>query len=143
PTRCSCCFPLFVERPPPGPGAAIPSCARCVGLSEPVKDIGHEIRWDAFTRVTYGDADVRVYALQARFDVTALWRELDRVGKQVPNHLLQADVVACDLSDFGWEVDLERDAFGARRRVDRLNRFLDHRDQVHRSDIEPELAADD
>src|SRR5499426_1674491 len=123
--------------------SAVPSGARRVGLSEAVKDIGQEIRADAFARVAHGDADVRVHALQARFDSTSLRSELDRVGEQVPNHLLQSRGVTCNLTDFGGEISLERDPFGVRRRADRLNRMLDYRDQVHRPEFEPELAADD
>src|SRR5262245_60998856 len=123
--------------------SAVPSGARHVGLAEAGKDIGQEIRADAFARVAHGDANVRVNALQPRFDSTSLRSELDRVGEQVPDHLLQSRGVAGDLADFGGEVSLERDTFGVRRRVDRLNRLLNYRDQINRPDLQPELAADD
>src|SRR6266511_3165101 len=122
---------------------AVPSGARRVGLSEAVKDIGQEIRADAFARVAHGDADVRVHALQARFDSTSLRSELDRVGEQVPDHLLQSRGVTRNLTNFGGEIGLERDPFGVRSRVDRLDRLLNYRDQVHRPEFEPELAAED
>src|SRR5262245_22788581 len=123
--------------------AAVPSGARRVGLSEAVKDIRQEITADAFARVAHGDANVRVYALQERFDAASLRRELDRVGEQVPDHLLQARWVAGNLANFGGEISLERDPFGVSRRVDRLNRLLNYRDQVHWPDLQPEFAADD
>src|SRR5262245_48629483 len=123
--------------------AAVPSGARRVGLAEAVKYIGQEIRADAFARVAHGDANVRVNALQPRFDAASLRGELDGVGEQVPDYLLQANGVAGDLADFGGEVNLERDTFGVRRRADRLNRLLNYRDQVNRTDLQPELAADD
>ena len=123
--------------------ATVPSGARCVGLSEAVKDIGQEIRADSFACIAYSDANVWIHTLQARFDLASLRRELDRVGKQVPDHLLQAGGVASDLAYFGGEISLERDPFGVRRQVDRLNRLLNYRDQVHWPDFEPELAADD
>src|SRR5215468_10798969 len=123
--------------------SAVPSGARRVGLSEAVKDIGHEIRADSFARVAHGDANVRVHALQARFYAASLRGELDRVGEQVPDHLLQASGVAGDLANFEGEVSLERDTFGLRRRLDGLNRLLNYRDQINRPDLQPELAADD
>src|SRR5262249_12343700 len=123
--------------------AAVPSSARRVGLAEAVKDVWQEIRADAFARVAHGDANVWVHALQLRFDATALRRELDRVGEQVPDDLLQPDRIAGDLTNFGGQVGLERDALRLRRRVDRPNRILYHRDQVHRADGESELPTND
>src|SRR5262245_33838962 len=123
--------------------AAVPSGARRVGLAEAVKYIGQEIRADAFARVAHGDANVRVNALQPRFDAASLRGELDGVGEEVPDHLLQANGVAGDLADFVREISLERDTFGVRRRADRLNRLLNYRDQVNWPDLQPELAADD
>src|SRR5215510_2007735 len=81
--------------------AAVPSGARRVGLSEAVKDVRQEISADAFARVGHGDANVRIHALQARFDAASLRRELDGVGEQVPDHLLQAGGVTSDLTNFG------------------------------------------
>src|SRR5262249_26986862 len=89
--------------------AAVPSSARRVGLAEAVKDVWQEIRADAFARVAHGDANVWVHALQLRFDATALRRELDRVGEQVPDDLLQPVRIAGDLTNFGGQVGLERD----------------------------------
>src|SRR5215468_8540496 len=123
--------------------AAIPFGARCVGLSEAVKDIGQEIRADAFPRVAHCNANVWVYALKAHFDATSLRGELDRVGEQVPNHLLQAGGVTGNRTNFGGEISLNRYPFSIRRRLDRLNRFLNYRDRVHWSKIEPELATND
>src|SRR5215813_834331 len=123
--------------------ATVPFRARHVGLSEAVKDKGQEIRANAFAGIAHGDADVRIYALQARFDTTSLWGELDGVGEQVPDHLLQAGGVAGDLTNFVGEIGLYRYPFSVRRRADRLNRLLNYRDQVHRPDLQPELAADD
>ena len=69
--------------------------------------------------------------------------ELDCVGEQVPDHLLQSRRVTRNLTNFGGEISLERDPFGVRSRVDRLDRLLNYRDQVHWPEFEPELAADD
>src|SRR5262249_26718344 len=88
--------------------ATVPFRARLVGLSEAVKDKGQEIRANAFAGIAHGDADVRIYALQARFDTTSLWGELDGVGEQVPDHLLQAGGVAGDLTNFVGEISLYR-----------------------------------
>src|SRR5215470_6219078 len=81
---------------------AVPSGARRVGLGEAVKDIGEEIRNDAFARVAHSDANVRVHALQAHFDAASLRCELDGVGKQVPDHLLQSSWVAGGNKNAGW-----------------------------------------
>src|SRR5262245_66655645 len=99
--------------------SAVPSGARRVGLAEAFKDIGQEIRADAFARVAHGDANVRVNALQPRFDAASLRGELDGVGEQVPDYLPQANGGAGDLADFGGEVSLERETVGVRRLPDR------------------------
>src|SRR5499426_464830 len=106
--------------------SAVPSGARRVGLAEAFKDIGQEIRADAFARVAHGDANVRVHALQARFDAASLRGELDRVGEQVPDHLLQAGGVTGNRTNFGGEISLNRYPFSIRRRLDRLNRLLNY-----------------
>src|SRR5262249_29380705 len=123
--------------------AAVPSGARRVGLVEAFKDIGHEITADAFARVAHADANVWVHALQPHFDATSLRRELDRVGEEVPDDLLQPDGVAGDLANFIGPVSPERDVLRCRGRVDRLSRLRYHRDQVHGADGESELTADD
>src|SRR5262245_26706477 len=123
--------------------SAVPFGARCIGLTEAVKDIWQEIRTDALPRVVHGDANVWVDALKAHLD-TASWRgELDGVGEEVPDHLLQAGEVTGNLTNFGREISLYRYPFSIRRRLDRLNRLLNYRIRVHWSKIKPELSTND
>ena len=63
---------------------------RGVGLAERLEDRRQEVARDARTRV--GDDNLARVAAAADADVdgAALRRELDGVGQQVPQHLLQA-----------------------------------------------------
>ena len=69
-------------------------------------------------------------------------RELDRVGEQVPDHLLQAVRVAGDAAA-GGERGLDVDVLGRCRRPQRVEGLLDHPFQLDRVDGETELAHHD
>jgi len=60
---------------------------------------------------------VWVYALKARFDAASLLSELDRVGEQVPDHLLQSGgaVIAADLAQIEADAATHPDQHAARR----------------------------
>src|SRR5262249_44854472 len=95
--------------------SAIPSRARRVGLAKAIKDLGQEIEGNPFASITHGDADVRNNALQPHKDASSLRRELDCVGEQVPDHLLQAGGITGNLTNYGGEINLYRYPFGIRR----------------------------
>ena len=87
--------------------SAVPSRARRVGLAKAIEDTGQEIGGNPFARIAHHDADVRIYAFQPHCDASSLRRELDCVGEQVPNHLLQTGRVTGNLAYIEWELSLK------------------------------------
>ena len=79
---------------------------------------------------------------QPHLDASPVGRELDRVGEQVPHHLLQALPVAHDRGrpfHDGDELDLLR----LRRRPHRLDGGVDHPRHLDPADVQLHLAGDD
>ena len=75
-------------------------------------------------------------------DPTAGRRELDGVGGEVPDHLLQAIGIA-EHGAVEVRVRLELHALGGRRRTDGIERRVDDRRQLHRPQLETQLAGHD
>ncbi len=69
----------------PGMGA----CAAAVCLPKAVEHVGQELRRDADACVRDLNANLCLGLFQLHIDTTAGRCELDRVGQQVPDHLLQ------------------------------------------------------
>src|SRR6266481_4663859 len=74
----------------PEPEAAVSAADRCLALSEAVEDERKELVANALARVADRDPRHRVAALEPDVDAAARRRELDGVGEEVPDHLLQA-----------------------------------------------------
>ena len=120
---------------PPGGGG--------VGLAEAVEDLGEELGPDADAGVDDADLDVRVDPLQEDLDPAALGRELDGVGEEVPDDLLEAGGVAGDGPGERVEDLVDADALGLGRRHDGGEGGLDDVGEVEPLDVEAELAGDD
>ena len=65
-----------------------------VRLSETVEDIREQVRLDPLPIVADRDAGLALFAIQHDVYASALGREFDRIGQQIPNDLLNADFVA-------------------------------------------------
>jgi hypothetical protein len=87
--------------------------------------------------------DVRVHPLQPQLDATATGRELHGVREQVPDHLLQAIRIPRHGADVRLEDRLEAHTLRIRRRGDRGQPIAQHRGQVHRLNVQPDLARRD
>src|SRR6188508_2287152 len=72
------------------PEAAMGSRRRAVALTKALEDVRQKILTDTFAIVTDAQLGLHPFALQVDLDLAALGRELDRVGEQVPDNLLQA-----------------------------------------------------
>ena len=117
--------------------------ARRVGLPEALEEVGEELGRDAPARVANGQLEVGVHALQPDVDAPALGRELDRVGDEVPHHLLQPFRISPDQLDPRIEAGHDPDVLGRGRRPHGLDRRLDRGGEAHRPDVEAQLPADD
>src|SRR5262245_45219157 len=91
-----------------------------------------ELRLDAFPVIAHDDGDVRVRAFEREFDTPAFGCELDRIREQVPDDLLQAVGVACDLARERVQIGGYTNAFGLRRRMRHIEGGGDYGDKVHR-----------
>src|SRR5438876_11761903 len=113
-----------------------------IGLPEALEEVGEELGLDALARVANRQLEVGIHALEHDVDAPALGCELDRVGKEIPHHLLQPVRIALDQVDPRIQPGLDPDVPGARRRPHGLDRRLDPGREPHRADVEVELPAD-
>src|SRR5579885_3512778 len=70
------------------------SCCSRICLAKAIKDERQEIAFYANARILNSKFDIRVYLFQLNLDQPSLWSVFDRVGKQIPDNLLQAIGVA-------------------------------------------------
>src|SRR5262249_23627230 len=68
---------------------AVGASCRSVGLLEPFENIRQEFGIDALSVIRHDDVNARLQPMRANFDSPTLGRKLDRVGQQIPDHLLQ------------------------------------------------------
>src|SRR5437867_9205268 len=113
-----------------------------IGLPEALEEVGEELGPDALARVANRQLEMGIHALEHDVDAPALGCELERVGKEIPHHLLQPVRIALDHVDPRIEPGLDPDVPGARRRPHGVDRRLDRGGETHRVNIEVELPAD-
>src|SRR5262249_6796283 len=70
--------------------ASVCASGRHIGLPESVKYIRQEILSDPLACISHNDLYAGAGASQPDHNTTSLGRKLDRIGKEVPNHLLQS-----------------------------------------------------
>src|ERR1700759_4981548 len=78
----------------PQPQPAVFPCGAAVGLTETVKDIRQKLSIDTGPGVADRDFKVRFDALKLHLYLSASGRELDGVGEQIPDDLLEPNRVA-------------------------------------------------
>src|SRR5205085_1134601 len=124
--------------------AAVRARRAAVALTEALEDQRKELAADALAGVGDGDAHgVALRLIGANGDRAARRRELHRVGKKVPDYLLQALGVAGGDAVDAREVEVQRDPFRGDARPHRVDGGLDDALQVHRRDVELQLPGDD
>ena len=112
-------------------------------LLEGLEDVGQERGFHPDPGVGDAHLHVGLRAPQGDLDAAALGGELDRVGEQVPHHLLEPFRIARDQARPLVQDELQPDLLGVARRALRFHRGPDHGRQVDRSHVEPELARGD
>ena len=116
---------------------------RGVRLAEAVEDERQELRGDALARVGDAHDHVRVFAVDGDADAAARAGELDRVGQQVPDHLLQPVRVAPYRAGGGVDPALERHRLRERAGRDGVDGGLHDGADVDGPELEAQLAGDD
>ena len=91
----------------------------------------------------HGDLDLPVDARERDVDGAAARRELDRVGEQVPDDLLNAVRIERERRVERRELDAKRERLALGLWPDRLDRRFDHGCDIGRLQVEPHLAGDD
>ena len=109
----------------PEPQAAVHTRGGGILLAEAVEDVGEEGRVDPRAGVGHVDGHAAVLPRQRDADAPAFGRELDRVGQQVPDDLLQPPRVAEDRLGVRRQVRVDADAPGIGRRPDGFERGVD------------------
>ena len=101
------------------------------------------LRLDAFARIGDGETRVAAGALERELHAAAARRELDRIGEQVPDDLLQARGVAAHHERCRCDERLESHAFRVCRGARPCDRFFDGARELDRLHVEAHLAAED
>src|SRR4029077_6718773 len=102
---------LLADRQAQPEAANSPRC-RAVPLRESLKDVWEITCRNTYACITNAQFNVRIHALEQYLHLASLWSELDRVGKQVPHHLLQARAVGTDDVPARTQDRRQSDAFG-------------------------------
>src|SRR5204862_5483811 len=106
--------------------SALRARSRTVGLTETIENVREELRSNADARVGYVDSYLRIPAFGGDFDLSAFRRELDRIGKQVPEDLLQTIGIPQHAAT-RFHDGFQTDPFRGQRRMDRFDGRLDNR----------------
>src|SRR5262249_6667469 len=118
---------------------------RAVGLAKTLEGTLQKLRLHPPSGV--GDADLEVIVQPAKIhgDPPANGSELDRVGDEVPDDLLEAVGISDDSSFAGAQTFIRPALYvlGLGRRPHRLDGRVDHVRKNRGAQLEPELAGDD
>src|SRR6185312_8106280 len=114
-----------------------------VCLAEAVEHERQEGGIDADAAVAYGDLRMGRAVLDADLDPTALRSELQRVGEQVGDHLLQPVRVATGRTERSLRHPVDGDALGVRGGLDGEDRRVHDLLQIDAADIQPRHAGGD
>jgi hypothetical protein len=123
--------------------AAESAGSRRVGLLKAIKHVREEVRTNAGTVVLHNDFRLRPGAPHDDTHAPTLGRELECVGEQIPDHLLQPRRIASHRSDRGVQLALNPDAFLIGGVLNGLNGRVDHGCEMDALHIEVEFPRDD
>ena len=112
-----------------------------IRLTKTLEHVGQEIGRDAGTGVDDGDLDSGVHARHAQRDRARFGRELNRIGQQVPDDLLQPIRIGDDRRQLGLVARLEAEGLGAQRRAHRFNGGADDFFNADGTRLQTQLAG--
>src|SRR5215831_889478 len=123
--------------------AAMGASCRNVGLPEALEYIRKEFRTDALTGVCYDDLNARFEPSRSDFDASGRGSELDRIGQQIPDHLLQPFRITRDCSFSSIHVNDKGDVFRVCGRPHHIDGTADDLRWFDVPEIQTQLARDD
>src|SRR4051794_29154663 len=83
-------------------------------LAEPVEHIWQEVRADSSAGVDYGEPGLLIRVAQLNSNGAGRWCELHRVRKQIPDDLLEAVLIAEDVTFVRSHFRFQANAFAIR-----------------------------
>src|SRR5262249_44439872 len=119
-----------------------PSRGAAFGLTEPLEDVRQIRGSDTGARVGHRQHGVRPDAREPKRDPASRRRELHGVREEIDDDLAEAGLIPPDGTGRWIHGAFDLDAFGSRL-TDAVDRGLDDGAQIHGSEIELQLAADD
>src|SRR5688572_6893458 len=113
-----------------------------VRLTESLEDVREELRSNTDPRIADGDLHVRVDAFETKLDPPEFRCELDGVGDEVPDDLLQTVRIARDVADARVDQGLHAYALRISCGLNRGDGVVDDDGQLHGLNVEANLARD-
>ncbi len=127
----------------PEPESAVRAVRAALGLTEALEHVREELGLDARAGVGHRDQHLALATGHRHHHAPAPRRELDAVGQEIPQHLLEAVGIAEHHREVRIEPRLEDHRLGERGRLHRLDGGADHPGQAHRPRLQAQLAGDD
>src|SRR6185436_7754953 len=119
---------------------AVPSRAGSVRLQERLEHICQEVAPDADAAVAHSDFNQAIAAPERGLNLAARRRELDRIGKQVAEHLMQSRLIAVKGAGRMLCLDRQLNVLRVRLRLYDFDRHTKQREQVDRRAFETHLT---
>ena len=119
----------------------LPPLTRTISLPKAIKHRPKRSRIDASSRINHDDSSVRIYELQSDLNLTVYRSELDRIGNQVPDHLLKPPRIAGNRTNAGINDLLQRDGLGVRRRTHAFDPCVNDFSQVDALHVKTQTPA--
>src|SRR5262245_48605691 len=116
---------------------------RDVGLPEPLEYIRQEVLTNALSGIGHNNLNARINRSRPDLYAAALGSKLGRVGKQVPNYLLQSFRISGHCACQGVHVSHKLDVFSLCRRAHDIQGALDDLGRLDRLQFQPQFAGDD
>src|SRR5215831_8341183 len=122
---------------------AMRPCRRDVGLPEALEYIRQEVLTDPLAGIGHDNLNARINPSRADLHAAALWSELDRIGEQVPDHLLQPFRIARHCPHQCVQVRLKADVFRLCCGTDHIDCGVDDLSRLDLVPIQPQFTRDD
>src|SRR6266496_2836581 len=121
---------------------SITSSGRAIGLPKAIEYLRQKVRTNPLATVGYSKSCVRVDALKPHLNTTTLLGELNGIGKEVPNNLLDARCVTRN-GAYAWTVKIgQMNRLSIRCGSDHANRAFNGGRDIDGPDIEMKLPGD-
>src|SRR5687767_4657061 len=106
------------------------SRGRGIRLTEAVKDEREKLGADALPGITNTYLKGCVSSFNSNFSPASGRSEFDRIGDEIPNHLLQAAGIAHRMASRRIERHLQLNSFGVSRQLHGINSRVDDRGHI-------------